>query len=84
MEGFTGQRWDGRRSRGHASEVRRRDVYHYRGAVWRDSVFNIREHECQGPGLTTDQETPALEHNVAATLVANGGRVAVANVRSTT
>ena len=36
------------------------------------------------PGLTTDQETPTLEHNAAATLVANGGRVAVANVRSTT
>jgi hypothetical protein len=38
----------------------------------------------EGPGPTTYQETPALEHNVAATLVANGGRVVVANVRSTT
>jgi hypothetical protein len=36
------------------------------------------------PGLTTDQETPTLEHDVAATLVANGGRVVVANVRGTT
>ena len=41
-------------------------------------------HLARAPRLTTDHETPALEHNVAATLVANGGRVAVANVRSAT
>ena len=41
-------------------------------------------HLARAPRLTTDHETPLLEHNVAATLVANGGRVAVVNVRSAT